>query len=186
MRYNISRPRVAPEQPFTCEVFCFPVEAVPFMLHALKQKAERFYWDSEEDYSRGRQLMAQVGSELLMPCGTELVRSIDRVYVLLDTTLNGIQYTVTGTGTATDPYVYTPPIPDAPDLQDYVYPGMRSFAEVTEKLVHNIVDGTTLDGVTESRNFRQQLEDILTQLQQAEEGEVDYTDLITQLIALLA
>lgn len=77
-----------------------------------------------------------------MPCDGPIVNSIDRLYVLMAAGLNGTEYTVTGTGTEIDPFVYDPPLPQVVMPSDFQAPGLRRDMAAGRRLLDNFVNGT--------------------------------------------
>lgn len=185
MKLNIVEKREAPVPPYQCELFCFPVEAVPFLLQSIWLKSQKYWWLTPEDAKQGRRMLAQVGSELMMPCGTIIGEKLDALYRLMDTTLNGVQYTASGTGTAGNPFVITPAIPTVPNQNDYEYPGQRAMIENSLFYLRNLVDGSPAEGVTETDNFRQTLREIRDAILADTEGEIDYTPILLEVLAAL-
>src|SRR5437868_3029287 len=113
-RLNLVRRNDAPIPPYECEMVQCDIPFVPFILGALWQRSQRYWWAQSEDQQLGRWGMNKQMMEVLMPCGQDIVDATNRVYMLINTTFNGIYYTFTGTGTPNDPYVIDPPIDPAP------------------------------------------------------------------------
>lgn len=186
MKYSIVGKNAAPLPPYQCELYCFPIESVPFLLEAIWLKSQKYWWATPQDAARGRKLLAEVGANLLMPCGTIIGEKLDNIYRLIDCTFNGVQYIASGTGTAIDPFVYTPAIPTVPNPNDYDYPGQRAMIENSLAYLRNLVDGSPVVGVTETDNFRQTLREIRDAILADTGGEVDYTPILLEIITLLA
>jgi len=124
-RYNnfFVREQVAPEEPYTfvlCEV---PVQAIPYALGALENRANETTWIDKENWRIGRNLIRQIQVGLLMGEGTE---AINRLYRLLDSIYRGREYTLV----SETPLVIEPAIPAVPDAT--VNPG--GLLDMVDKL----------------------------------------------------
>lgn len=178
-------PRDAPRPPYECELVEVDIPAIPFMIAGLGFKAQKFLWSNEDEATFGRQLLAKQAASLLMPCGKDIVESIDRLYRLTDVIHNGSIYTYSGSGTTLDPYVYNPPIPVVPYRVGPLEPSLRFSIDKIMKLDDNLVNGTTSDVTPDTRNFRQQLDDILAALD-AEGLDPEILAKLVQILAALA
>ena len=186
MTRNIVTRSTVQEPPYTTDLVCIPIAAVPLTLGALVLKSQKYWYASPDDWHRGRKLLAQFGKALLMPCGNDIVNAIDRVYGLLDAGLNGIGRSVSGTGTEADPYVYSPGLAQAHEPDAFVPPSLRSDANVTRALLDNLTNGTVSSVAPDNRNIRQQLQNIYDALVAMGEGDGPTAEQIAQIIALLA
>jgi hypothetical protein len=160
-RLNLVRRNDAPLPPYDCEMVQCDVAFVPFILGALWQRSQRYWWAQAEDQQLGRWAMNKQMLEVLMPCGQDIVRSVDRLYRLVDATFNNRFYGRTGSGTPDDPYIFDPEIPGVPEVgatDDYAW---RNNSYAVRALIDNLVTGVPNDKSSDIRNFRQQLEDIL-------------------------
>lgn len=164
MSYNIVTKRLAPLPVYDGVLSCVPVQSLPFVLSALDLRAQKYWWLEAEDQKAGRRLMYLVSIMLLKGCGDEIVTAINQVYRLLDTSINGVTYTVSGDGTPDDPYVYNPPIGIVPTVGEADEPGQRFYLAKAMRLLDNFVNATTYADAPDTRNVRQQLEDIITAL----------------------
>jgi hypothetical protein len=149
-RITITRSAVQ-EPPYHFDLACIPIEAVPFTLGALVLRSQKYWYASDEDWQRGRRLLALLGKGILMPCGRDIVNSIDRLYTLTAAGLSGTAYSVSGSGTDADPFVYSPPLPQVVDPEDYQSPSLRRDTAASRRLMENLVLGTTsADAPTEA------------------------------------
>lgn len=164
---------------------CVPTLILPNTLGALRLKSAKYFYASEGDYQRGSSLVAELSGDLLMSCAVEITNAIDRVYNLLDASLNGIGRSVSGSGTEADPYAYTPALVQAPDPEDYNPGGLRADTNATRALLDNLVNGTTSPVASDSRSFRQQLEDIYTAIVAIEGEEGPTAEQVAQVISIL-
>lgn len=121
-----------------------------------------------------------------MPCGTEIVNAIDRVYVLMDATLNGVTRDTTGQGTEINPYIYSPPLAQGKEADDFVPPSLRSDTNATRALLDNLVTGATNPLVNDARNIRTQLEEIIARLEPQNNLDAEQLAELAKIVALLA
>lgn len=145
MTYSIVLRSPVPERPYGEELSCFPVAGVPNALGALRLRMSPYWYTSPEDYGRGRSLLAELGSGLLMPCGKDIVAAIDRVYVLADGAFNGIARTGTETEPGSNIWTYSPPLEHSADPSNFHDPSLRYDVKADRWLMENLVNGTTSD-----------------------------------------
>lgn len=186
MSYTKIVPRDAPRPPYECELVEVDIPAIPFMLAALGHKAQKFYWASEDEATEGRQLLAKQAASLLMPCGKEIVESVDRLYRLTDVVNNGAIYSYSGAGTTLDPYIYSPPMPVVPLRLPGLEPSVKFSLEKVLRLHDNLVNGTTYTDAPDARNLRQQLEDILTALDSSDSLDPEMLAKLGEILIALA
>jgi hypothetical protein len=142
MRLNIVLRSPVSARPYADDLFDLPIEGVPYCLGALRLRMLAYWYTSPEDYARGRSLLAELGSGLLMGYGMRLVNSMDRVYTLLAANVAGTEYSVTGDGTDASPFIYSPPLVQAPGAGDFSNPSLRTDAELTRSVLDNLVNGS--------------------------------------------
>lgn len=159
-RYNIVGKREAPPPPYTYDLVCIPLEAIPYVAGAVRLRRVKYWWQTEEDVRVADDLLSRFMEGILMPCGLDIVNAVDRVYNLLDSSLNGIERGVTGDGTTETPFVYTPPLVQVSAASTYESPGIHTTTRDIRSLALNLADGSASALTSETRNFRQQLEDI--------------------------
>lgn len=186
MSRNIVTKSTVPPGPYDTDLVCIPIQAVPLMLGALVIKSQKYWYASPEDWHRGRKLLADAGKGMLMPCAIDIVNAIDRVHNLLDAGLNGTERSVTGTGTEADPYVYSPGLPQAPNPEVFDSPGLRADANATRQLVHNLVDGSATGLSAETRNIRQQLDELKLAIAEGEGLDPEILAKLGEIALLLA
>ena len=119
---------------------------IPIICGALEPLEREYNWLTREDYERGYNAIAKVKAAMASATLKDLIESVNRVYRLIDTALNGTEYTYTESND-------TPPIitiePDMPIVPEFVTPapvysvGLRNRFERLTQLVQNIVVGTT-------------------------------------------
>lgn len=141
MKRNIVIKSEVPSPPYGCELACIPIEAVPFTLGALVLKSQRYWFVSQDDWHRGRKLLAELGASILMDCTKPIVDAIDRVSARLDYGLFGIERSVEGSGTDIEPFIYTPPIAQVPTSDVFSLPGLVAQSDVLRALLANLVTG---------------------------------------------
>jgi hypothetical protein len=88
---------------------------------ALLHFQQRGYWQTETDYQQGYNAFAELQASMTNNCLTELIESNNRLYRLIDASLNGTTYTADGS----TPPVVSPAIPAAPGAVDGVEVGLR-------------------------------------------------------------
>jgi hypothetical protein len=160
MKLNIVLRSPVSVRPYDDDLYCLPVAAVPYVLGAIRLRMSPYWYSTEDDYARGRSLLAEFSGGLLMGCAQDIVHAINRVEAMIDVSLNGNGRTITGTGTTADPYIFVPALAPEFDPTDYVPPSLRSDANVTRALLDNLVNGTVSAVATDPRSFRDQLEAI--------------------------
>ena len=145
MSYNIVLRSPVTARPYEDEVFSLPIAGVPYTLGAMRLRMSPYWYTSPEDYARGRSLLAELGSGLLMPSGQDIVNAVDRVTVLLDGAFNGIARV----GTEIDPirrvWSYDPALSHSADPTNFHDPSLRFDTKATRWLYENFVNGTTSD-----------------------------------------
>lgn len=144
----------------SCYLVAINVSLLPLVAGALKHFEERRSWHTDEEYEQAYNAFAELEACMISCCVSELIASNDRIYRLLDSSLNGAVYTVSGTGTKVDPYVYNPVMPLVPQTLPGAEPSLKFSGEKMLRLLDNLVNGTTYADAPDIRNFRQQLDDI--------------------------
>lgn len=100
-------------------------------------------------------------------CENSTAAAVDRVYRLLDTAFYGRIYTLQAL-----PNGDTKPVPDIPELPDLNAGEWKSLVFDTNQLMRatvNFTQGDVVEDYNDTRNPRQQLEDILAALQAGEQ-----------------
>lgn len=186
MRYNLVTKRLAPLPVYNGALSCVPIEALPFVLSALDLRAQKYWWIEAEDEKNGRRLMYLVSIMLLQGCGDEIVTAINQVYRLLDASINGTTYTYTGVGSAVDPYVYNPAIGIVPTVGEADEPGQRFYLAKAMRLLDNLVNSTPHPDAPDTRNIREQLDQIIAALEAEDFDPATIEALLGQIALLLA
>lgn len=147
-----SQPKLA--APTTYEPILVEINArmVPVILRALDRYKYESSWLTEDDFERGLQEI-NLFQEAVLTGTQAIVDSIDRVYRLLDTSLNGVVYLATP---ATNPPPAAPPDPTRPTIApalatvpaasspaDMPLFALRARFERLTNLVENLVTGQT-------------------------------------------
>lgn len=185
MTLNLVSKREAPIPPYTCEMIDIDVEAVPFMLSALWLRSQKYWWISADDQTNGRWLMNKESVRLLMPCSRAITNLLEAQYNLLDAVLRGELRDVTGTGVDADPYIYDSPIPQVVDPIVYQTPGLQYNSFQSLQGIRNLADGFVSTEFAESRNFRQQLEDIRALLEANGTDDADIENILNLILLAL-
>jgi hypothetical protein len=186
MSINLVIKADAPLAPYACELVEIQPEAVPFLLYGVFHKLQKYYWASHSDWIEGRRLMAMEGAQLLMTCGNDIVNGLDRIYNLLDVRLAGIERSVTGTGTDVDPFVYVPPIEQAATMVPGVDESLLLYANVNHQSWLNLLNGTAGDTSSDTRNIRQQLEDLILSVGATDDLDDEILAKLVEIALLLA
>lgn len=92
-----------------CVIVVIDKSLVPLVAGALRPFEQPYSWVSTEDYEHGYNAFAELQADMANNYALQLLESNRQLYRLLDTALNGTQYTATGT-----PAVITPSIPAVP------------------------------------------------------------------------
>jgi len=125
-----------------------PIDAalVPMVAGALIHFQQRGYWKTDADYEQGYNAFAELQADMSGRCIADLIESNNRIYRLLDTSLNGETYTsAPNPADPTRPLV-TPDIPAAPasgEPTDLPSAALRSRMERLINLVDNLTTGAT-------------------------------------------
>lgn len=160
------------------DLYELPSEYRPAMLWALEGQKDRNDWASTAAHVAGNQAMCQSQWELIMGQSTErIIGASDRIYALLDSTLNAVprsgSYNAT-TGVTT----FVPPIPVAPGTIAIKALEPRHNELFTEMLGQ----GISLDTVALELSEIKALLSAMNTEQTAE----DLTEIIARLGAILA
>jgi hypothetical protein len=145
MSLNIVLRSPVSERPYASELCCIPPVGVPYCLGAMRLRFSEYWYTSRDDYVRGRSLLGELGSGLLMPCGQDIINAVDRVYNLLDGAYNGIGRVATLVPDTTNVYTYDPPLEQGVDTTNFHDPGLRHEAKAARWMLDNLVNGTTSD-----------------------------------------
>jgi hypothetical protein len=76
-------------------LLCVPVPVVPYFRRFFAQMESPYVWKTPTDYQRAYPIFAEIEAQMAAAsCVSTITTSIDRLYRLLDTALNGTEYTV--------------------------------------------------------------------------------------------
>jgi len=121
---------------------CVPIPVIPFFRRFFSEMQQRNLWQTRDDWLRAYGTFSQIEADMMSGCLQELVESNNRIYRLLDTTLNGAEYTATPDGLGG--YTVAPEIAPAPsasspaELPAY---GLRPRLERLINLLDNLSTG---------------------------------------------
>lgn len=186
MKQNIVSRSPVSVRPYADDLYCLPVAAVPYVLGAIALRMSPYWYETAEDYARGRSLLAEFSGGLLMGCAADLVHAINRVEAMIDVSLNGNGRTITGTGTPADPFVFVPALAPEFDPTDYAAPSLRSDTSVSRALLDNLTNGTVSDVATDARSFRDQLQALIEKAAGTGEFDEEMLAKLIQIAGLLA
>lgn len=167
----------------SCYLVAINTSLLPLVVGALAHFEKRHVWHSDEEYEQGYNAFAELQACMTQLCIRELIDSNNRIYRLLDSSLNGVVYSASGTGTTIDPYLYEPPMPVVPATLPGLEPSLKFSSEKVLRLVDNLVNGTIYADVLDARNFRQQLDDLIAKA--TEEDSLD-AEQLAELVQILA
>ena len=183
MTVNIVNKASAPVAPYSYEIIDLQTDTVPFSQFGFWLKSQKYFWASASDWTVGRSLLAERGARELMGTSQDLINSVDRLYNMLDASINGLERTVVGTGTELDPFVYTPTIPQVYALADAEETSLRWYGADQYDFNATIGIGQAAGRFPDNRNFRDLLQVIADNLD-ATGPEIDDLEELLQLILL--
>lgn len=114
-----------------------PIPLIPFFRQFFAEMQRRYPWRTREDWYHGYQAFAELEEQLMSGCLQQLIDSNDRIYRLLDSTLNGTQYSESGAG------VISPAIPTTPISTTNATNAMRAHISRIWQLLENDIAGVT-------------------------------------------
>jgi hypothetical protein len=117
-------------------LLCVPMPLVPFFRRWFDEMQQRYNWQSREDWFSAYQAFAKMESELMSSCLADLITEQQRLYRLLDTSLNGTQYTVTGD-------LISPALPAVPTSSANATNALRAHISRIWQLLENDIAGIT-------------------------------------------
>lgn len=181
-RLNLVRKATAPVPPYNCELTCFDVNMVPFYLGALWLRAQKYWWLTSDDQRIARSALNEEMVRLLMPCGQDIVDSIDRVYRLIDGSINGNNYIWWNEPDL--PADIRPALPVVPDVSNFTGDSMRASSLATKgawrRMLLGFGDFNYWDA---GPSIPAQLDEILAAI---EAGGFDQTEILSKLTAIIA
>lgn len=184
-RINIVYKAPAPEPPYPCELVDIEPKFVPMLLGGIWLKSQVYFSASVDDWNTNRQMLAQEGAQLLMPCGTDVVNALHELYSLTDTIYRGVQRSDAGIDEDTGLQLYDPPINPFPNPGDFVAPGVQHSNLNIDFGLQNLINGTENGPYGQTEQVKQQLQEIITLLQGLDTGGIDYTSILLDILAAL-
>lgn len=185
MTLNIILPSPVSERPYASELCCIPPAGVPYTLGAMRLRLSAYWYTSHDDYVRGRSLLSELGSGLLMPCGQDIINAVDRVSVLLDGAFNGISRVATLAPDTTNVYTYDPPLSQSADATNFHDPSLRYDTKAARWLAENFVNGTTSDFAPGEAVPNTKLERIAVAVEALGELDDDQLEQLIQIVSIL-
>jgi hypothetical protein len=135
---------------------------------------ERFW--AAADYEQAYRAVAEMEATMTMVCVNDLVESNNRLYRLLNWSLNGQVYDAG----ESPPETITPAVPDVPNT-DISSPGMVRTQVVIRNMLSNALNGDINDDFDITPSIREQLQAIIDGLAT---DDTDLEDIISQLEAI--
>lgn len=121
--------------PAHCVLVPVPLAFVPFLRLFFVQMQRRSSWTDEDSYRQGYQVAARIEVDMMSGCLEALVAANEQLYRMLDTSLNGTEYTSDLVG---EEIVISPAIPIVPAA---VSRSVHSRLERLEYLLDNAFNG---------------------------------------------
>jgi hypothetical protein len=125
-------------------LLCLPIPLIPYARQWIGEMQQQHIWQTREDWFAAYQAFAELEEELMAGCMQQLIAEQQRLYRLIDTSLNGTQYTSAGG-------VVTPALPAVPPASASAPNAMRAHVGRLWHLAENEVTGKTAvagEGVT--------------------------------------
>lgn len=164
-----------------CVVALIPTGIVPFVAGALDRWLQVSTWSSRGDYEQAYNAIAEVLSCMPSLCVQQLVESNDRLYRLLDSTLNGVEYEAV----EIDEVVSL--LPAIPVVPAPVSRSIHSRLERLEYLQDNAFNGAVhAPDFLDTSGLRQKLDAILTALSDGSPLDADMLAALGEIVAALA
>lgn len=164
-----------PDPPSASHLACIPIAILPVAIGALESRAQSFVFRDVDAYY-GIQLIRRLQVALILGC-----ESMDRLYRLLDSTVNGVAYMTTEVDGLV---VITPDIPVVPAP---VSRSIHSRLERIEYMFDNAYNGAVhAPDFLNATGVRQQLADLITAVQAGGQLDDDMLASLVQIAGLLA
>lgn len=166
-----------PELPARTELFQVAPELVPFMLGKLEIMRRANPWAEGTNKREANNLLGEQMMALLQP-----IASVDNLYRLLDTALNGTVYGYTDDGGIIE---YTPAIPIVPPPTDSaLLPAVAKLRETTTFLVTGSEEYTT--PLTADMTLQARLQAVIDAITASATDNTEIVDELISIAALLA
>ena len=117
-------------------LLCIPVPLIPFFRQYFAEMQKRYLWRTHNDWIGGYQAFAALEEELMAGCIQQLIAEQQRLYRLIDTSMNGTEYTLVGD-------VVTPALPAVPPASVNATNSLRAHVTRIWQLAENEVAGVT-------------------------------------------
>lgn len=164
---------IVPTTPARVALFVIAIDLIPYLIGRLEKLRQVDIWSDGEDSVLGNNLLGEQQMALLQP-----ITSIDNLYRLLDTALNGTVYGYTG---EVEPYEYTPAIPIVPPPTDSaILPTLAKLRETSTFFVTGSEEYTT--PLTIDMTLQARLQAVIDALPEA----TDNTAIIAELLNIAA
>jgi len=160
-----------------CALIFVDVTLMPIIAGMIAPLEEPRLW-VEEDYPAAYRAIAELETAMTITCVQELVESNNKLYRLIDWSLNGRVYDAGDN----PPDTITPVIPDVPNT-DISSPGMVRTLVVVRNMLSNALNGDINSDFSLSPSIRELLQSIIDGLAA---DDTDITEIITQLEAIAA
>jgi len=183
MRKNIVGKSAVPEGPYEQELICVPIAIIPQALGALDLKGQKYWYQTPEDWARGRSLLAYLGASMLLPCGKDIVNAVDRLYVSFEAHLVGIARSASPDLANPGSFVYAPALEQSANALDAVAPSLRADVEKSAGLLDNLVTGASNAYASDPDGLKQLVRQLITAVQ-AQEDNSETTETLLNLILL--
>jgi hypothetical protein len=121
-------------------LLCIPVPVVPYFRRFFAQMESPYVWKTPEDFQRAYPVFAEIEAQMTASCVSTITTSIDRLYRLLDTSLNGTQYSAQVVNGET---VVEPALPAVPPASTNATNALRAHVSRLWQLGENAVAGVT-------------------------------------------
>jgi hypothetical protein len=159
-----------------CAVLAVPVPMLPFLLGALAQLKDQRYWETDQDWQAAYEAIAAIEASAMTACISDLIESNNRIYRLLDWSLNGNVYSAGDN----PPETITPSIPAVPS-EDTFEPGLVREIFKLRLLLDNVFNADINQDYVNPVSVRDQLQAIIDALAA---DDADITNILEQLEAI--
>lgn len=160
-----------------CALVAIDISLLPIVAGTIAVLEEEWVWN-EEDYPQAYQAIAEMEACMTALCLQQLVESNNRLYRLIDWSLNGRVYDAGDS----PPDSITPAIPDVPNT-DISSPGMVRTQVVIRNMLSNALNGDVNSDFDILPSIRDQLQSIIDGLAA---DDTDVSDMLEQLELIAA
>jgi hypothetical protein len=124
-------------------LLCVPVPVLPYFRRFFAQQQSPYIWKTRADYDRAYPVFAAIEAQMTASCLSDLVESNNRLYRLLDTSLNGTLYEVSELLGLDGNPIINPPIPTIPPAGTTAPNALRAQVARLRVLAENTAVGAT-------------------------------------------